>query len=146
MDKTIFETDNAIFSFALPDVLNLLSSYSSEHQVEEATDLLEKLKSMPNDLREVPRENGFFGYVVLDLLDKGKGSIFCKSCQKKYPAKLLQSTSIGFGKNPLTVNLKKEGGVIKRLFGKRIRIGMMGGESYLCPEEHELISMITWIS
>ena len=146
MDTTIFETDNAIFSFALPDVLNLLSSYSSEHQVEEATDLLKILKSTPGDLREVPRENGFFGYVVLDLLDKGKGSIFCKTCQKNYPAKLLQSTSIGFGRNPLTVNLKEKRGIIKRLFGKRIRIGMMGGESYLCPEGHELISMITWIT
>lgn len=51
MDTAIFETDNAIFSFALPDVLNLLSSYSSEHQVEEATDLLKILKSTPGDLR-----------------------------------------------------------------------------------------------
>jgi len=146
MDTVIFETDNAIFSFDLPDVLKLLSSYSSEHQIEEATDLLKILKSTPGDLREVPRENGFFGYVVLDLLDKGKGSIFCKTCQKNYPAKLLQSTSIGFGRNPFTVNLKEKRGIIKRLFGKRIKMGMMGGERYLCPEEHELISMITWIS
>jgi hypothetical protein len=146
MDTAIFETDNAIFSFALPDVLNLLSGYSSEHEVEEATELLKILGSMPGNLRKVPRHNEFFGYITLDLLSKGKGSVFCKACKTEYPSTELQSASIGFGKNPLAVNLKKEGGIIKRLFGKRIRMGMMGGERYLCPHNHELISMITWIT
>jgi hypothetical protein len=146
MDTAIFETDDAIFSFALPDVLNLLSNYSSEHQVEEATELLKILRSMPGNLRKVSRHNKFFMYITLDLLGKGKGSVFCKSCKTEYPSTELQSTSIGFGKNPLAVNLKKEGGIIKRLFRKRIRMGMMGGERYLCPNNHELISMITWIT
>jgi hypothetical protein len=146
METAIFEMDNAIFSFALPDVLSFLSSYSSEHQVEEAAELLRILESMPSDLRKVPRHNEFFGYITLDLLGKGKGSVFCKSCRKEYPSTELQSTSIGFGKNLLAVNLKKEGGIIKRLFGKRVRMGMMGGERYLCPNNHELISMITWIT
>jgi hypothetical protein len=82
MDTAIFETDNAIFSFDLTDVLPLLVCYSSEHQIEEATDLMKKLGSMPSNLRKMPRHNGFFGYITLDLLGKGKGSAFCKSCRQ----------------------------------------------------------------
>jgi len=146
MDTAIFETDNAIFSFDLTDVLPLLVCYSSKHQIEEATDLLKKLESMTGDLRKVPSENGFFGYIALDLLGKGKGSAFCKTCQVKYPARVLRSTSIGFGRNPLEVKFEREGRIIKRFFGKKQSMGMMGGESYLCPEGHELISVITWIT
>ncbi|MFH0786183.1 MAG: hypothetical protein V2B13_01065 [Pseudomonadota bacterium] len=127
MRNVIFEVGNGIFSFNLPDVKHFLACYSSEHQVEEATDLLKVLELESGDARKVPNENGFFGYVVLDLLGKGKGSIFCKTCKKEYPSTELQSNSIGFGKNPLTVNLKEKGEFIKRLFGKRIRMGMRGG-------------------
>jgi hypothetical protein len=42
--------------------------------------------------------------------------------------------------------IQKKGGILRRLFGKRIRVNTFGGESYLCPEEHELISVMTWIS
>ena len=146
MDTVIFETNNAIFSFDLGDVLALVACYSSDHHIEEATDLLKKLKSMSGDLRKVPGENRFFGYVVLDLLGNAKGSTFCKICKKQYPAKLLQSTSIGFGRNLLEVKLKREEGIIKRFFSKKQSMGMMEGESYLCHEGHELISMLTWIT
>ena len=147
METAIFETDNAIFSFDLADVQDLLSCYSSEHQVEEATDQLKVLESIPGDIRKVPPENEFFDYVVLDLLGKGKGSIFCKPCQKTYQAKQLQSFPLGFGESPLSVKVKMKGGFFKRLFAQRTkRMGMMGGKEFQCPEGHELIAMITWIS
>jgi hypothetical protein len=57
MVTVIFEPDNAIFSFDLAEVIDLLSGYSSEHQVEEATDLLKVLESMIGDIRKVPPEN-----------------------------------------------------------------------------------------
>jgi hypothetical protein len=102
---------------------------------------------MPGDIRKAPPENEFFDYVVLDLLGKGKGSIFCKTCQKTYHAKQLQSFPIGFGESPFTINSIKKGGFFKRLFGQRIKgMGMFGGKEFQCPEGHELISMITWIT
>ena len=147
MTTVIFETDNAIFSFDLADVQDLLSCYSSEHQVEEATDLLKVLESMPGAIRKAPPENEFFDYVVLDLLGKGKGSIFCKSCKKEYPSTDLQSFPLGFGESPFTIHSIKKGGFFKRLFGQRTkRMGIMGGKEFQCPEGHELIFMITWIT
>lgn len=89
-----------------------------------------------------PPGNRFLGYIVLNLLGKEKGSIFCKTCKKEYPSRKLQSASVGFGKNPLRVNIKEKGGIIKKLFGKRVRMKMMESERNLCPKDHKLISMI----
>lgn len=147
MSTVIFETESVLFSFYLGDVLSLLAFYSSEHQVEEATDLLEGLKSMSGDHRQIPSENRLFGYVTLDLLDKGKGSAFCKMCKQEYQAPELHPFTIGLGDNPLAVNLERKGGFFKRfLRGRSTRIGMSGGKGFKCPEGHELLALITWIT
>ena len=146
MDTVIFETDNAIFSFDLADVQDLLSCYSSEHQVEEATDLLRFLESSSEDPKKIPIENDYFGYIALDLFNNGNGSVFCKSCQKTYQAKQLQSFPLGFGESPFTIHSIKKGGFFKRLFGQRTkRMGMMGGKEFKCPEGHELIFMRRYV-
>jgi hypothetical protein len=46
MNTAIFDTDKAIFSFDLGDVLGLLACFSSGDQVEEVTHLLETLETM----------------------------------------------------------------------------------------------------
>jgi hypothetical protein len=46
MNTAIFDTDKAIFSFDLGDVLGFLACFSSGDQVEEATHLLETLETM----------------------------------------------------------------------------------------------------
>ena len=68
MNTVIFENDNAIFRFVLADVLDLLTCYSSKHQVEEATYLLEKLKSMPGDLRVVPVHHWLQRFKHIEIL------------------------------------------------------------------------------
>ena len=147
MTTVIFETESAIFQFNLADVKKILARHSSEDQTEEATYILQILESAAIDIEKIPIENEYFGYFVLDLLSRGNGSAFCKSCQKTYPAKQLQSFPLGFGESPLSVKVKMKGGFFKRLFGQRVkRIGMMGGKEFQCPEGHELIAMITWIT
>ena len=143
MQTVIFETQNAIFYFDASDAISILNYYAIEHKVSEAVQLLVSIESSSSESIKI--SSHYFGSIVLDLLGKGKGSIFCKACEKKYLASQLRSLPIGFGKNPLKVNLKKEGGIIKRLFGKKKRMMCMrGGEGYLCPQGHELIGMITW--
>jgi hypothetical protein len=147
MNTVIFETPNAIFRFELPDVISHLKYYS-EQNVREATELLKTISSSSSEVINI--ESDYFGYIVLNMLKDDKGSIFCKTCQKNYLSRQLQSIPVGFGKSPFEVNLKEEGGIIKnlfRLFRKQKRImGMRGGEAYDCPEGHELISMITWVT
>ena len=144
MHTVIFETQNALFYFDAPDAISGLKYYAIEHKVSEAAKLLLSIESSSSESIKISNE--YFGYIVLDLLGKGKGSVFCKSCQKIYLPTQLRSLPVGFGKSPFSINLKEKGGVIKRLFGKKQRITGRGGEAYDCPKGHELIGMITWIS
>jgi hypothetical protein len=145
MHTVIFETQNAIFYFDVPDVVSSLKYYAIEHKVSEAAKLLLSIQSPSSESIKISFH--YFGYIVLDLLGKGKGSVFCKPCQKAYLPVQLQPRPLGFGKSPFSVNFKEKGRIIRRLFGKKKRIiCMRGGEAYDCPNGHELISMITWIS
>jgi hypothetical protein len=149
MRTVIYETHNAIFDFELPDVIGRLKYYS-EQNVREATDLLETISSSLSEVIKITSD--YFGYIVLNLLKDGKGSVFCKFCQKTYQPIQLQSIPVGFGKSPFEVNIKEEGGIVKRIIKKLFSqkkpkiIGMRGGDAYACSEHHVLISMVTWVS
>jgi hypothetical protein len=143
MRTVIFETHNAIFDFELPDVIGRLKYYSDQ-KVHEATDLLETISLSLSQVIKITSD--YFGYIVLNLLGKGKGWVFCKPCQKNYLSSQLRSIPVGFGKTPFSINFKQEGGIIKRLFGKKKQMMGRGGEKYECPNGHELISMVTWIT
>ena len=145
MHTVIFKTQNALFYFDVPDAISILKYYAIEHKVSEAAKLLLSIESSSSESIKI--SSHYFGYIVLDLLGKGKGSIFCKACQKTYLPSQLRSLPVGFGKSPFSVNLKEKGGIIKRFFSKKKRImGMRGGEKYECSNGHELISCITWIT
>jgi hypothetical protein len=145
MPTVIFETQNAIFYFDVPDAISSLTYYAIEHKVSEAGKLLRSIESSSSESIKI--SSHYFGYIVLDLLGKGKGTVFCKPCQKTYLASQLRSIPLGFGKSPFSVNFKEKGGIIRRLFSKKKRtMCMRGGEAYDCPNGHELIGMITWIS
>ena len=149
MQTVVFETDNAIFYFESSDAICCLKHYS-EHKVRGAIELLETISSSSSEVINI--ESDYFGFTVLDLLKNKKGSVFCKSCQKIYLPGQLRSAPVGFGKSPFEVNLKEEGGFIKKIMKKLVGkkepkiTSMRGGEKYECKDGHELISMITWIT
>ena len=141
MRSVIFENRNAIFDFHLPDVIERLGHYV-EQNVREAGEVLEAVSSSP--LSTIKVTSDYFAYMVLDLIKAGKGHAYCKTCKEKYDPGQLTSIPLGFGRTPFAVNLKRKGGIIKRLFGRKHLICENGGEEYLCPHEHRLIGMITW--
>ncbi len=132
MCTVIFKTPNATFCFDSPDTITSLKYYAIEHKVCYAAQLL--LSIEPSSSESIKISSHYFGYIVLDLLGKGKGSIFCKPCQETYLASQLRSLPIGFGKSPFSVNLKEKGGIVKRFFGKKKRII---GRSFNCPDWNE---------
>ena len=71
-----YKTQNAAFSFDLPDVIDSLRYYATKHNVNEAANLIQSIELSSLEITEV--SSPYFGYIVLDLLKKGKGSIFCK--------------------------------------------------------------------
>ena len=143
MPTVMFENPNAIFDFELPDVIDSLKHYSDQN-VHEATEILEAISSCASPTIKITSD--YFGYIVLDLIKADKGHAYCKVCKEMYDSNQLSSRPLGFGKTPFSINLKEKGGMIKRLFRKKQRITERGGEAYDCPNGHELIGMITWVS
>lgn len=86
-------------------------------------------------------------FIVLILLDHGKGSVMCKTCNESYRPEQLIPVTIGHGRSPFETIDQPKGGIIKNLFSKKKQFktrGMFGGRGYECPRGHELISMVTW--
>ena len=142
MRSVLFENHNAIFDFELPDVIEHLKHYV-EQGVHETSQILEAISSSPSSAITITAD--YFAYVVLDLIKAAKGHAYCKTCKEKYDPGQLTSIPLGFGRTPFAVNLKRKGGITKRLFGRKRLICGNGGTAYHCPKGHELISAITWV-
>ena len=144
MSKITYQTDEAIFEFDLPSAIDKLEHYATEHNVDEARELINFIAESSEDSITIPTDYDYFGYIALDLLDQKNGSIKCKICNKTYQPNQLIATIVGHGKSPFSINSKEKGG-IKNVFKRKQKLpGMLGGKRYDCPKEHNLISMITW--
>ena len=142
MQSVLFQNPNAIFDFELLDAIERLKHYSEEG-VHEANEILEAISSSP--LSTINVRSDYFAFIALDLIEAEKGHTYCKICRATYDTSQLISIPLGFGKSPFSVNIKPQGGIIKRLFGKTQLMCGSGGTAYHCPKGHELISAITWM-
>ena len=142
MDTVIFNTENTTFKFEQKEVRDHLNGKKTEYAPDEYSQLL-KLISTDSDETIISSDNHhYFGYVVLELIGSGIGTVTCKICEKIYPADQLKEFAIGHGKSPFDINQEQKGGF--RLFEKRKNPSMFGGKGYKCPAGHTLISMETW--
>jgi len=143
MRTVSYQGNDAIFKFDIDDVINLLTYYVAEYKSDEAKELIELLSSSSLNLISIPEENEYFEYIILDLIDEGKGSVICKTCNKTYQASDLKVSAVGHGTSPFSIEEKHKGWI--NIFRKKKRNpSMFGGKEYKCPEGHELISKITW--
>jgi len=142
MRKVYFETENAILRFDYDDVVEKLPYYESVIGTVEATALRDLLAS-PDHSINVPREQYRFAYFALDLIEEGKGAVYCKACRRYYEAKDLKRVAVGHGESPFSVNVRGRG-LRGKLFGRKKKLPAFGGTGYACSEGHELISVVTW--
>jgi hypothetical protein len=144
MSTVIYKTEDAIFQFDRKSVMELLEHRQSSYGVQELHTLIEVLSSQPEKTILLSTENQYFGYIALDLISDGEGSVFCKSCGKQYRFNQLEAFAVGPDKATFKAATVKKGG-FKNLFRKKPKPpGMQGGKGYKCPEGHTLIFMITW--
>ena len=142
MKEVFFETENAILRFSHDDVverLPYLESNLDATQTASRRDLL----SLSDDSIRVPAEQSRFAYLALDLIERGKGVVYCKACKRYYEAKELKRVVVGHGESPFSVDLKWRGW-LRGLFRKKRRLPLFGGKGYQCPQGHELIRLVTW--
>ncbi len=144
MNTVIFKTKNAVFEFYRKDVKEHLNILTAENSADEAVRLLKLISTVSGETILIPNEHDYFGYIALDLIGAGKGTVTCIVCGKIYKADELKPITVGHGRSPFDVNLKNKGGA-KSLFRRKQKMpAMFGGKGYHCPEGHELISIITW--
>jgi hypothetical protein len=142
MREVYFETENAILRFYYADVVERLPNYESTLGTAEAATLRDFLSRSDHSIR-VAMEQYRFAYLALDLIEQGKGALYCKACKSYYEAKDLKQVVVGHGESPFSVNVKG-GKWLRKLFGKKQRLPLFGGEGNQCPEGHELIVLVTW--
>lgn len=117
MNTIIFNTENAVFKFALKEVKERLICKHSQYDPDEVARLAE-LISTDNDKTILnPDDHHYFGFVVLDIISEGIGTVICKICGKTYEADQLKEFAIGHGKSPFNINQQQKGGF--SLIGKK---------------------------
>ena len=142
MNTVIFQTENAVFKFDLKEVKKRLIVLESEYNHDEVFKLLDFISTESDETNLNPDDHNYFGFVALDLISEGLGTVTCNICWKIYNYDQLKEFTVGHGKSPFDIKKEQEGGI--RLLGKRKNPSMFGGKGYRCPAGHTLISMITW--
>ena len=143
MKSVIFNNENGMCQFSISNVLEYFKSSKTETNMPEADSILEYLSKTNEDPVTIPVEYDYFGFIALELVESGKGSVTCKMCNKTYPAGQLKPITVGHGKSPFDVKFSRKWRV-KNLFRRPKLPGMFGGKGYECPVGHELIAIITW--
>jgi hypothetical protein len=142
MNTVIFRTENAVFEFSQKEVKERFISKKAEYAPDEIARLLELISTSAIETILNSDDHHYFGYVALDLINTGVGTVTCKICGKSYDADQLKEFAVGHGISPFDIKQKRKGGF--RLLGKRKNPSMFGGKGYKCLAGHELISMKTW--
>jgi len=144
MRAVIFKTQNGVFEFDQKEVKEIIRCNRSKYDLDQVANLQDLISTECNETIVIPEEPVYFDSIALDLIRTGTGSVFCKSCNKRYSVKQLKSIKVGGGAKPFFIRQEKKKG-IKRFFKKRRKPpSMCGGEGYTCPEDHDLISILTW--
>jgi hypothetical protein len=147
MAQIIFETDQAIFRFDAQLIIDHLQHLSRDHNRQNLHCCIDKIstdKAVEINVQTTP--NCVFP-IAIDLLEQGKGQVFCKPCGRAYEPRSLSLFPIGFGKSPFDVTGVPHNSFFNRLFSRKRRMpGMFGGKGFRCPAGHELIAVTTWIT
>jgi hypothetical protein len=144
MTRVLFDTDSAVLDFDREEVMERLSSFTKRHGVETPAPLKGLVFSPAEETTIIPPEMTNFRVLALELVGDGIGRVTCKACNKTYDAKELTRIKVGHGETPFSVPLERRGW-LRRLFRRKVKLpGMLGGKGFACPQNHELISLITW--
>jgi hypothetical protein len=120
MREVYFETENAILRFYDDDLVERLHYYESTLDSTQATTLRDLLSRSDRSIK-VPQEQHHFAYLALDLIENGKGVVYCKACKRYYEAKELKRVVVGHGESPFLVDVKGRG-LWRKLFRKKPRL------------------------
>jgi hypothetical protein len=131
MPMIIFETDKAEFRFEAQSVIKHLRLLRQNYNRPDLQRCIDEISTDKAPEIKVQSSPSWFFPMAIDLLQQGKGQVFCKPCGRAYEPGSLSLFSIGFGKSPFDVTGVPHVSFIKRLFHRRRRMpGMFGGKGF----------------
>jgi len=110
MKAVIFETPNAVFEFDQKEVKEIRRCNWSRYDLDQVANLQDLISTECKEIIVVQEEPIYFDSIALDLIktSTGYGSVFCKTCNKKYSVKQLKSIKVGVVQNHFSLGRKKE--------------------------------------
>ena len=133
MPQIVFETDQAVFQFDAQLVIDHLQHLSRDHNRTDLSRWIDKISTDKAPEIKVQSSPSWFSFVAVELIEQGKGQVFCKPCGRAYEPGSLSLFPIGFGKSPFDVTVVPHNSFFKRLFRRKRRMpGMFGGKGFRC--------------
>jgi hypothetical protein len=147
MSEIFFDTDQAEFRFKAQSVIQHLRLLQEEHDQPDLQFNIGELVTNEAEEITLPTIPDRLGFVIIALLEKCEGQVFCKRCGRAYEPASLSQFPFGAGTSPFEVASDSRVSLIDRLFRCPRRMhSMLGGKGFRCPAGHKLISAVTWIS
>ncbi len=87
MNTITFLAEGAIFQFDRKSVIELLEHRKSSYEIRELDTLIQVLSSQPETATLSFEEHQYFGFIAMDLINAGEGSVVCKNCGNAYHLK-----------------------------------------------------------
>ena len=144
MRAVIFNSQDGVFEFDQKEVKEIIRCNRSKYDLGQVANLQDLISAECIETIVIPDEPVYFDSIALDLIRTGTGSVFCKSCNKRYSVKQLKSIKVGGDGNPLYIKREKKG-VIKSLFTKKRKPPeIFGFAGYTCPADHQLLTVMTF--
>ena len=157
MPQIVYENEESVLSFEYQDAINELSRHIKEYEIEDDLRLLKWLQDKSINGHEdikIEGENQWPDYinrivwVVKGLLSNQKGEIYCKACSRTIPQPEIKKVQNSPFEHYRGINRKTIKGLKKELGLKgKVRLpGRVGGTTFLCDNDHELLSIRDWIT
>ena len=108
MRAVIFKTQNGVFKFDQKEVKEIIRCNRSKYDLDQVANLQDLISTECNETIVIPEEPVYFDSIALDLIRTGTGSVFCKSCNKRYSVKQLKSIKVGGGAKPFSLGRKRK--------------------------------------
>ena len=147
--EIIYENETARMIFDYRQTIEMLQRRIRQYQVPEDFQLLQFIQQSPEtdiNINEHHPLAGRFCYLIFDLVSDGQGIAYCKSCCSQYKATDLTINKISTIQRPSRT--KKVLKLLKREFNIKGKFNTpgFGTKQLLCPEDHMLLSVRSWMT
>jgi|GEM_PF-2454488 len=144
-----YENETARMIFDYQKAVESLQRRIRQYQVPEDIKLLQLIQSTSESVITINSDHPLaerFCYLIFDLISAGQGIISCKDCCRQYKVTDLTVQHTSSLSRPIKKRKLKR--FLNREFNMKgpVNIPGFGMKRLLCPENHVLINIRTWMS